>query len=208
MNRLSVRPWSIGCWFSGMLALGLFLADLCIFVVQITPLLYMASWNQLAPREYAIVLGASVKTPTEPSDALRDRLETARMLYRVGIVRRLLLTGDGGAFRSNEIVVMRNYLLSAGIPSAAITVDEQGFRTYESCKRAKNVYSITHAILVTQRFHLARALYLCRAVGVDVIGLNADQQLYRRRAFFAGRELGASIKAMIDLFLYTPKPPV
>jgi vancomycin permeability regulator SanA len=154
------------------------------------------------------VLGASVKTATEPSDTLLDRLKTTIELYQSGQVRQILLTGDGGAFRSNEIKVMKQALLAAGVPDWVISTDEEGFRTYESCKRAHEVFGITKAIVITQRFHLARSLFLCHSFGIDAIGIIADKQTYRRRGLFALRELGASVKAAIDVFLFSPEPPV
>lgn len=156
----------------------------------------------------ALVLGASITSPSTPSDALRDRLLTAESLYRTGYVKQVFVTGDGGAYRSNETTVMKSVLEHDGIPPYAIVVDPEGFRTYESCKRAVERFHIKKAIVITQRFHLARSLFLCRSFGMEVRGVIADQQRYRNRWVFALRELGASVKAVIDVYLHPPKPPV
>ncbi len=184
------------------------LIEFAVLVIQIVPLSQIAFQGVIPPHRVAIVLGASVKTPTEPSDALDDRLKTAIELYQAGQIQQILLTGDGGAFRSNEIKVMKQVLLTAGIPDRAVSTDEEGFRTYESCKRAHEIFGITTAMVITQRFHLARSLFLCDSFGIEAIGVIADKQPYRRRGFFALRELGASVKAIIDVFLLAPKPPV
>ena len=94
------------------------------------------------------------------------------------------------------------------VPLAAILVDREGFRTYESCKRAVQEFSITNAIVVTQRFHLARSLFLCRQFGMSVQGLPADRQPYVKIFVFSVRELLASVKATLDVFVYPPSSPV
>lgn len=161
-----------------------------------------------APFPVAIILGASVIGEDTPSDALRDRLLVGLELYRRGTVEKLLVTGDDGGNRSNEVVVMKNFLLNQGVPEEAILVDPRGYRTYESCKRAISVFHVTRAIVITQRFHLARALYLCNQLGVESVGVTADLQLYRRIVFFWVRDLTASAKAWWDIHIAPPDPPV
>ncbi|MCI0479144.1 YdcF family protein [Candidatus Uhrbacteria bacterium] len=158
--------------------------------------------------DVAIVLGASVLRGGEPSDALRDRLDTALDLYRNGSVERLLITGDDGRYRVNEIASMRDYLTKAGVPWEHILVDDRGYRTYESCKRAAEVLHVETATVVTQRFHLGRALFLCNNFGIDAIGVAADRHTYVRGTYFWARDLAASVKAWWDVYLIPPAPPV
>lgn len=205
----SYQKWPVLTAGVALLAAFFLFIEFAILIVQITPLPWMVwSWRSTPVAPVAIVLGASVKTPTQPSDALKDRLETAYDLYRSGRVQRILLTGDGGAFRSDEISVMRAFLQAKGLDTRDILVDTEGFRTYESCKRAKELFRIKRAVIITQRFHLARALFLCRYFDIDVSGLAADRERYRKRWLFALRELGASVKAVLDVYIHTPKPPV
>lgn len=157
---------------------------------------------------YAIVLGASVKMDGTPSDALYDRIVTAVELYNDKRVDKLLMTGDDGKFHANEVAVMKKTAMELGVPEDAIDVDGQGYRTYESCKRAKQVLNIDQAIVVTQRFHLGRALYLCGAFGMDAQGRTADRQTYQRILFFWARDLTASVKAWWDINIQEPEPPV
>ncbi len=166
------------------------------------------SVDDAAKRPVAIVLGASVKKDGTPSAALEDRILTAAELYKAGKVDSLLMTGDDGRFHINEIQTMVRVAREAGVPSKAIQTDGQGYRTYESCKRAREVFGVTQAIVVTQRFHLGRALYLCNRLGVDAIGLAADRRTYDLAASFWLRDLASSVKAFADVNLVTPKPPV
>lgn len=156
----------------------------------------------------AIVPGASILTGGEPSDALRDRLETALDLFRRGKIDRILVTGDDGRFHVDEITAMRDFLTKAGVPRERIVVDGQGYRTYESCKRAVQVQDIREAVVVTQRFHLGRALYLCSAFGMDATGIVADRHEYVRGSYFWLRDLASSVKAWWDVNVIPPKPPV
>lgn len=156
----------------------------------------------------AIVLGASVMRDGTPSDALKDRILTAAALYRTGKVEALLMTGDDGAFHVNEISVMAATAREAGVPERAILTDGEGYRTYESCKRAVQTLNIRSALIITQRFHLGRALYLCRSFGMDAEGVVADRQSYVRIAYFWLRDLASSAKAFWDIHVISPKSPV
>lgn len=159
------------------------------------------------PREAIIILGASVKPDGVPSDALRDRLDEGLELYQAGRAPTVILTGDDGAYRSNEMAVMQAYVTAHGLPSEALRVDGKGYRTYESCRNAKAA-GIKKAILVTQRFHAARALYLCNLLGVDTTLKTADRETYVRIVYFWIRDLAASVKAWWDIHVMTPTSPV
>lgn len=173
---------------------------------QSAHLLDRASDVSLSP--IAIVLGASVRTDGTASDALRDRVETAVDLYKSGKVGEMLMTGDDGKFHIDEVSAMKKLAVEAGVPEEKIRTDGHGYRTYESCKRAAEEYGIRDAIIVTQRFHLGRATYLCHAFGINTQGLAADKQPYQRIAFFTLREALASIKAWMDVNIFAPQPPV
>ncbi|HEU0050842.1 MAG TPA: ElyC/SanA/YdcF family protein [Patescibacteria group bacterium] len=162
--------------------------------------------NAHAP--YAIILGASVTTKGEASDALRDRVQTAVDLYKQGKVQKLLMSGDDGAFHVDEVGAMAKIALSEGVTSSDILVDGHGYRTYESCKRAVQVFEIKEAIIVTQRFHLGRALYLCSVFGMNAKGVSADREPYQRIVYFVLRDLLASAKAWWDVNIVSPRSPV
>ncbi|MDO8584099.1 MAG: ElyC/SanA/YdcF family protein [bacterium] len=157
---------------------------------------------------YAIILGASVTRARQPSDALRDRLDVGIDLWKRGSVEKLFITGDDGSNQVDEVSVMRDYLLNQGVSSTQIIVDEQGYRTYESCKRAKTLFGIDEAVIVTQRFHLGRALYLCEHFGMKTQGVSADLRPYVRVLFFTARDLLSSFKAWWDVSVRAPSAPV
>jgi vancomycin permeability regulator SanA len=121
----------------------------------------------------AIVFGATTDS-NEPSPILRRRLDTAIELYKEKKVSKIIVSGDSREIEFNEPVTMYNYLLTQEIPDADIVMDGGSNRTYDTCYRAKKVYGVNEAILVTQRFHLYRALYLCSAQNIAVQGFSAE----------------------------------
>lgn len=162
--------------------------------------------SQLEKSDAIMVLGAGVLPNGTPSDALQDRLLVGISLYQQQHASRILITGDDGGFRRNEIRVMNQFLLDRGIPGSAILIDGHGYRTYESCKNAAalNLHRID---IVTQRFHIARALYLCSSFGIDSEGVTSDVQTYRQVVWFWIRDLASSLKAWWDVTVIAPKSP-
>lgn len=156
----------------------------------------------------AIVFGAGVWRSGEPSPVLYDRLQTAAELYRAGLAQKLLLTGDNRVENYNEPAVMRQTLERMGVPSDALVEDFAGRRTYDSCYRAHEIFGVTNAVLVTQEFHLARALYTCNELGVHSIGVAADRQVYgeRSQVWWAVRERLALASAWLDVNVLRPVP--
>jgi vancomycin permeability regulator SanA len=129
-----------------------------------------------APRaDVALVLGAQVAPGgTGPMPVLRGRLATAADLLRAGRVRVLLVTGDADGGSGDETAVMTSYLVTdLGVDRARVVVDPDGLDTYDSCRRARTVYGITRALVVTQAYHLPRAVALCRDAGIDADGVRA-----------------------------------
>ncbi len=176
--------------------------------VQLRYLSEIQTVETATPAPIAIVLGASVKRNGDPSPALQDRLEIGYQLYESGRVEKVLITGDDGAYHIDEIHSMRRTLENLGVPSKDILEDGHGYRTYESCKRAKTVYDIDRAIIVTQRFHLGRALYLCNRLGIVTTGVPSDLRTYNKILIFTLRDAAASVLAWIDVNVYPPEPPV
>lgn len=126
--------------------------------------------------ECAIVLGAGILDRETPTIMLKDRLDAGVLLYKKGLVPKLLLTGDNGTNHHNEIHVMLNYCIKAGVPKKDIFCDHAGFSTYDSMYREKNVFQVKKAVVVTQKYHLYRALYLADGMGMECLGAAADQQ--------------------------------
>lgn len=149
--------------------------------------------------QVVIVPGASVLRSGEPSDVLEDRLLTALDLYAKGSTTKLLLSGDHGRDGYDEVNAMRKYMLEAGVRAEDIFLDHAGFDTYDTMYRAKTIFGVETALIATQRFHLPRALYIGTNLGMDVYGVAAERQAYRKDEEFAFRERFANVKAYLDI---------
>lgn len=160
------------------------------------------------PPRVAIVFGAGVRENGEPSLALEDRIITAVELYRSDRVHKILMSGDNRFENYNEPAAMRGQAIKRGVASADVVADYAGRRTFDTCLRAKEIFGVNRAILVTQQFHLNRAIYLCQAVGIDSIGITADRRKYddSTRRSWAWRETFAVASAWFDLNVWQPKP--
>ena len=162
---------------------------------------------QEAPQaKVAIVLGALVYANGTPSPMLADRLDTGVALYRQGKVQKVLLSGDHGQTTYDEVNVMRKYCLDRGVPDPDIFMDHAGFDTYETMYRARDVFKVTDCLVVTQGFHLPRAVYIARTLGLDATGVVADLRPYPNEWRFALREWPARVKAFFQLHVTHPKP--
>ena len=149
----------------------------------------------------AIVLGASVRANGNLSQMLEDRVESALLLYRKGKVKRFLLSGDNGTKSYNEPKAMKEYLIERGVPEDHIYLDFAGFDTYDSMYRANLVFDVKDAVVVTQEFHLPRALYIANALDLDFYGYVGDKQQYSRENTNKRRELLANVKAYLELLI-------
>ena len=155
-----------------------------------------AAISQLKADDYqcALVLGCGVYADGTPTPMLRDRLEVGISLYNEGIVPKLLLSGDHGQVEYNEIGCMYKYCLEAGIPEEDIFLDHAGFSTYDSMHRAKSIFCVERAIVVTQTYHEFRALYIGEAMGIKVTGVSSDQERYFGSTYRELREVLARDK--------------
>lgn len=168
----------------------------------------IASVDSASQRPVAIVFGAGLLRDGSPTPVLRDRVETAAELYFAGKVQKLLMSGDNRFVEYNEPAAMRAYALELGVPDDAIVLDYAGRRTYDTCYRAKEIFGVDQALLVTQRFHLPRALVICNGLGIEGQGVSADRRAYRRSSLgiWNLRELPATLVAFIDTFITRPLP--
>ena len=131
---------------------------------------YMYSAAQVPAEPVGIVFGAGVQGD-QPGSYLQGRLDLALKLWRVGKFKVFLVTGDNSSPTYNEPKAMRDYLMSHGVPENLIVLDYAGFDTWQSCDRAKQIFGVSKAILVSQTFHVPRAIYLCRAAGIESYGV-------------------------------------
>ena len=152
-----------------------------------------------------LVLGCQVKDDGVPSHMLEDRLKRGVLLYELGAAPKLLMSGDHGRTDYNEVGTMKAYAMDAGIPSEDIFMDHAGFSTYESIYRAKEIFCAKKVIIVTQKYHLYRALYIARALGLEAWGVDADYRSYTGQASREVREVLARVKDF-GLSILQPKP--
>lgn len=156
----------------------------------------------------AIVFGAGLWRNGTPTPVLVDRVTEAANLYFAGKVEKLLVSGDNRFVDYNEPEAMRQLALKLGVPSEAIVRDYAGRRTYDTCYRAKAIFGVDSAILVTQAFHMPRALYLCNHLGVESVGVTSDLSPFRKSTvlYWNVRELLATVEALWDVHAAHPLP--
>ncbi len=156
----------------------------------------------------AVVFGARVYRSGRLSAMLRDRVDTAVQLYRTGLVDQLLVSGDNSSADYNEPDAMMAYAIAQGVDPADIQPDYAGRRTYDTCYRAREIFQLDAAVLVTQEFHLPRALFTCNSLGVDSVGVIADRRDYDPRsiAWSESREVPALLLALVDVIRRLPPP--
>ncbi|HTR18752.1 MAG TPA: ElyC/SanA/YdcF family protein [Candidatus Paceibacterota bacterium] len=199
-----VRIGAVGVLVAALVALAIPIG----MRIAISHDIYISDVN-LPKTEVAIVLGASV-AGNEPSPILAARANAAISLYEDGKVSKILVTGDNATTNYDEVNPVQRYLLAAGIPPQDIFLDHAGFDTYSSMYRAKDVFEATSAVIVTQDFHLPRALFTARALGLEAYGYTANGGGSIKDYV---REIPASAKALWDLmvrrvpkYLGTPYP--
>ncbi len=196
-----VRRWALG--FSGaalaaVVGLGL--------GVRLAARSRSVGPDRLPRQDVALVLGAEVLANGVPSRFLRARLDLALELYRRGLATRLLLSGDGRSPFYDETAAMRDYLVARGVPESSLLIDPAGVDTYDSCLRARDVFGVRRLAVVTQSYHLPRALAICRALGMDAWGVGDDTVRVAGGTWSHGvrREFAANLKAVWDVLSRRP----
>lgn len=152
-----------------------------------------------------IVLGAQVKADGTPSKMLRDRLDEGIRLYEAGAAPKILMSGDDGQVEYNEVAAMAAYAEDAGVSKKDLFLDHAGFSTYESMYRAQYIFGVKRAIVVTQKYHEYRALYIGQRLGMDVRGVSAADINYAFQGFRDIREIMARDKDFLQC-IFWPEP--
>lgn len=152
-----------------------------------------------------LVFGSWVQADGTPDSVLSERLSCGIGLYAVGAAPKLLMSGDHGRTDYDEVNPMKRTAVNAGVPSADVFMDHAGFSTYETLVRAKEVFCVERAILVTQKYHLYRALYIAERIGLDACGVAADSRVCARQVWRERREILARCKAFVAI-IFRPEP--
>lgn len=167
-------------------------------IVEIASSRYIQDTREALPTmPTAIVFGASTLSDGTLSSIFKDRVDMALWLFREGKVQTILVTGDNGRKNYNEVTPAGEYLLAQGVPQEAIFLDYAGFDTYSSMYRARDIFLVKSAIIVTQSFHLPRGVFIARSLGIDAYGIPSDQHAYLFKNNI--REVFANVKAVIDV---------
>ena len=152
-----------------------------------------------------LVLGCYVHPNGQPSAMLHDRLQQSVDLYDAGAAPKLLMSGDHGQIRYDEVSAMKQFALDAGVPSADVFMDHAGFSTYESLYRTRDIFGAKKIIIVTQEYHLHRALYIANALGLEAYGVSSNPRNYSGQLMRDIREILARNKDFLTS-IYKPKP--
>lgn len=185
-----------------------------LFTMVILSPVFVVEWGKkhvyldtasVAEYPVAIVFGAGIRRDGLPQGVLKDRLLTAAQLYNQGSVKKILVSGDNQVEDYNEPEAMFQYLTkNLSIPQEDVIRDFGGRRTYDTCVRAHEIWGAEEAVLITQGYHLPRALLLCNGLRVKSHGIAANKQEYVRLAYFKFREIFAIYNALFDLFVWPP----
>jgi len=183
----------------GLIFLGLILLALLVpvFIFEATKKYIYYSQDAVPIAQAALILGASVQGRRLLSPILLERTDAAVHLYQTHRVSKILVSGDNGSLSHNEVSPVGKYLLSAGIPQGDIFLDHAGFDTYSSMYRAKYVFDVSSLIIVSQSFHLPRAIFIARALGIPSYGYVADGGMLNNYL----REIPANDRALVDVLL-------
>ncbi|MEZ3437029.1 MAG: YdcF family protein [Lachnospiraceae bacterium] len=160
-----------------------------------------------------LVLGAQVKPDGSPCAMLKERLDTGIQIYQSGLTDRIIMSGDHGRDDYDEVNAMKNYAMERGVPSEHIFMDHAGFSTYESMYRAKEIFQTEDIIVVTQKYHLYRAVYDAEAMGLETRGVACDTEVYSgdtyrklRESVAIAKDVGYSVLKPEPTFLGDPIP--
>lgn len=202
------RFWRIiGILFCvGCLILSL-LFSLNTYMVQKVKNSFIEPENITGEYDCILVLGAGVREDGSPSYMLKDRLDKSIELYNAGVANKIIMSGDHGTEDYDEVNTMKAYAVAAGVPSKDIFMDHAGFSTYESLYRARDIFCAESIIIVTQEYHMYRALYVSECLGLDAVGVTAENIKYSGQLYRELRELLARAKDWLYTLLL-PEPKI
>ena len=161
--------------------------------------------SNLADVDCILVLGCFVRSNGQPSDMLHDRLTRGVELYDLGAAPKLLMSGDHGQVDYDEVAAMKQFAVDHGIPSEDVFMDHAGFSTYESIYRARDIFQAEKILIVTQEYHLYRAIYIANQLGVEAYGVSSNYHTYPNQTSYDIREMLARVKDF-GTSIFQPKP--
>lgn len=196
------------------IVIGVVVLVVIVFTLGINAFVRLSTKNRIIDADEAadltdvdciIVLGASVKHGNTPSLMLSDRLDRAIELYKAGVAPKIIMSGDHGSKYYNEVQVMKDYAIARGVPSEDIFMDHAGFSTYDTMYRAKEIFGAKKVVIVTQKYHLYRSVYVAKKLGMDAYGVAAKDARYHGQTKRDLREIVAVNKDFIwSIFKFKP----
>ena len=189
-----------------ILIFGVSVLAINFFVKIVTKnrILKKEEYSKLEDIDCIIVLGAGI-WGDKPSPMLEDRLKEAISLYNQNISSKIIMSGDHGKEDYDEVNIMKEYAIEQGVKSEDIFMDHAGFSTYESMYRAKEIFEANKVVIVTQKYHLYRALYIAKQLGIEAYGVNSDPRKYVGEIYREAREIIARDKDFIKC-IFKPQP--
>ncbi|QYS89588.1 SanA/YdcF family protein [Flavobacterium davisii] len=169
------------------------------YIKSTTEDLIYTSDTKIPTNKVGIIFGAGING-NQPSKYLKDRLDAGIQLYNKHKIEKILLSGDNGRDEYDELTVMKNYCYQNGVDTTKIYIDYAGFDTYSTLYRAKSIFKIKNAILISQKYHLNRAIYIGSQKGLDVIGYSANKGAYKGYKYVCFREYFSRFKSVMDVF--------
>ena len=203
IEKAEIRPRQHSFRFLRMCFIALlllcFIAFLIVLRVQTKYSDKITDGAAFVPPNVGMVLGAGLKAKGAPSDILEDRILTAIELYKNNKIGKFIMSGDNSSVNHNEVEAMKLFALANGLPAEAMILDHAGLSTYNSCERVKSNFSLSQVIVITQKYHLRRALYLCNELGINAVGVAAHDRGYIKQMKYNWRELVASLQAWMQI---------
>lgn len=208
MRKIKLKKW-------GKRIMGIFISLIIIVILTISITIsvvnsykkYIYNIEDIpSGNDAIIVLGAGVRSDGTPSDILADRLETSLEVFKAGLGNTFVLSGDHGREEYNEVRAMKDYIMKDNIDEKIIFMDHAGFSTYDTMYRAKEIFKVDKAVIVTNEYHLPRALYIARKLGIDAYGVKSDIRGYQLMDSYKKREILAQIKDFLYVNILKPKP--
>lgn len=178
---------------------------IALLILIINIYIILLSYKQILKNEFPklkhidciLILGAGIIDNSRPTLMLKDRLDKGVELYKMGLAPKIIMSGDHGKEEYDEVNIMKSYAIKQGVPSEDIFMDHAGFNSYDSIYRAKEIFGVKKAIIVTQNYHLYRSIYIANKLGLKVYGGKADARIYTGMPFYLSREILARIKNFI-----------
>ena len=185
--------------------LSVFSINYCVKSVSGKKIISPEKITEINNADCIIILGCGVKFNGQPSMMLADRLERGIDLYKQGVAPKIIMSGDHGQIEYDEVNTMKQFAIDKNISSEDIFMDHAGFSTYESMYRAKEIFKAKSVVIVSQEYHLYRAIYIAEKLGIEAYGVNADYRLYGGEKYREAREILARVK---DFFktIFKPEP--